>query len=63
MSKTVQARELSNFKMVAGNESVYSIVIDNGTVKEWTGIGWIPLHKATSKDFKQYPTVQRSETE
>lgn len=56
---TVHARELSNLKMVEGNEDKYSIVIDDGVLKEWVGIGWIELRPAIKADCEKYPTVDR----
>ena len=55
----IPAKELTNMAMVNGNESLYKVVIDNGFVKEWVGIGWLDLRKATPEDFKKYPTVTR----
>jgi hypothetical protein len=57
----VHAKELSNIKMVEGNEHTYNIVIDNGILKEWVAIGWIEVREATPEDFKRYPTVKRGE--
>jgi len=56
----VHARELSNIRMTAGNESKYSFVIDDGILKQWVAIGWIDLRSATSADKREYPTVLRS---
>lgn len=57
--KTVPAHKLSNRAMVSGNEAYYRIVIDDGIVKEWVGIGWIELRKASKSDIGKYPTVER----
>lgn len=57
---TVHAKELSTIAMVNGNEHHYRIVIDEGVVKEWVGIGWIDLRKATPKDREKYPNVVRT---
>jgi len=54
----VSAKKLSNIAMVNGNEKKYKIVIDNGIVKEWVGIGWIKIRKATKAD--KYPIVKRN---
>lgn len=56
---TVHARELSSIRMTAGNEKKYIKVIDEGTLKEWVGIGWVDLRPATANDAKQFPTVAR----
>lgn len=57
--KTVDVSELSIIKMVAGNEKKHPVVIDNGIVKHWVGIGWVDSRKATAKDSCMYPTVTR----
>jgi len=56
---TVPAKELSNISMVAGNETKYKIVIDNGVLKEWVGFGWLELRKTNSQDLKRFPVVER----
>ena len=53
----VKAAELSTIKMVAGNEKIYSRVIQDGEVKNWVGFGWVDEGKATSKDYELYPMV------
>lgn len=55
----VHARELSSIAMVEGNESKYRIVVDGDMLKEWVGIGWIELRKATEADREKYPEVRR----
>ena len=56
--KTVHVREISNIKMVSGNEKKYSKVIHNGVVKVWVGIGWIAEDtQATKEDHEKYPVV------
>jgi len=45
--------------MVAGNETKYKIVIDNGVLKEWVGFGWLELRKTNSQDLKRFPVVER----
>ncbi len=55
--KTVKRSELSNLRMAAGNEQRIGIVIDDGVVKEWVGIGWIDLGPADAEDEKKYPKV------
>jgi len=57
--KTVDAKELSKFKMTSGNEKKYSSVIDDGTVKDWVGFGWIENREATEGDYKNLPVVVR----
>jgi len=55
--KTVCVRELSNLRMVAGNEKKYKTVIHQGVVKDWVAFGWIELRKPTLEDKKKYPVV------
>jgi hypothetical protein len=57
---TIPAKELTNRAMVKGNEHLYSIVIDNGILKEWVAIGWLEVREATPEDFKKYPVVERT---
>lgn len=57
----VPAEELSNLRMAAGNEKVYDKVVDEGTLKEWVGIDWFEVRKATAADKKLYPTVLRKD--
>lgn len=58
VGSTVKRAELSNLKMVAGNEKKYSKVVVDGQLKEWIGFGWIPLRRATKKDRETYPIVE-----
>lgn len=53
--KKVQLKELTNLKMVSGNEKKYPCVIINGFLKDWVGFGWITVRKATKKDLQQFP--------
>ena len=53
----ITRKELSNLRMVAGNEKKYGKVIMGGVLKEWIGFGWIVLRIATEKDRKRYPEV------
>lgn len=57
MSSTVKRSELSSWRMVAGNEDTYPIVIDEGRRKEWVAIGWIDTGPATDDDKALFPTV------
>lgn len=59
---TIPASKVTNMAMVGGNEKIYKVVIDNGYLKEWVGIGWIELRKATPSDIKKHPRIVR-ETE
>jgi len=55
VSKTVTLQEVSLMAMVSGGEDKHPVIIDEGFVKEWVGIGWITLRKATAVDRKKYP--------
>lgn len=54
----VKRSELSILRMVAGNEGLYTKVIDGGRLKEWIGIGWIDIGMATEEHRTLYPTVK-----
>lgn len=54
---TVARSELSTLRMVAGNEEIYPIVIDDLIRKEWVAVGWINVGPATPEDLLTYPTV------
>ena len=51
--------KLTNLRMTAGNEKKYRLVIDGEDVKEWVGIGWITLRKATAADKKRLNKVSK----
>lgn len=59
--ETIKISELNKFKMASNPpECVVKsnfCVIHNGDVKQYVGIGWITLHKATKKDFETIPQV------
>lgn len=55
--KTVKRSELGRLRMTAGNERKYNKVIVDGIVREWVGIGWLVLDKATEEDRQNYPTM------
>lgn len=55
----IPVEKLSTLSMVAGNEKRVRFVIDGGMLKEWVGIGWIDIRKATAADRKKYPEVRR----
>jgi len=64
MSKTkeikpspIKSKEVSNIKMVAGNEKKFTKVIHNKHIKKWVGIGWVTERKATKVDYKTIPEV------
>lgn len=53
----VKRSELTNLRMVAGNERKYDKVIIDGRVKEWVGIGWIDLGMSSDADRLPLPEV------
>lgn len=55
--KTIKASECSKIKMVCGNEDRIRQVIDEGEVKEWVGIGWVTIRKATKADYRKLKKV------
>ncbi len=58
--RTVTPRQCAIISMCDGRgEKTHSTVIDEGIVKDYVGIGWIDIRKATSDDYKKYPTVKR----
>ena len=58
MTTTVKRSELQTWRMVAGNEDTYPIVVDDGRRKEWVAIGWIDAGPASEADKATYPTVE-----
>lgn len=56
--KTVTYRQVSTMAMVAGNEKKIRMVIHEENLKDWVGIGWVTIRKATARDKAMYPTVQ-----
>jgi len=58
MVKTVHIKNLSTIAMTTGGEKKYTKVIHNGILKEWVGIGWVDIRKATARDRATYPTVK-----
>ena len=55
----IKPEECSRLRMVAGNEKKYPVVIDDGVLMEWVGIGWIDARIAIPADYDHYPEVQR----
>lgn len=53
----VALSELTNMKMVAGNEKKYDTVVIGGIVKQWVGIGWVGEDEATDEDRDKYPVA------
>lgn len=57
--KTVHIDDVSNIRMVAGGEKRHPIVILDGILKEWVGIGWIGNLPPTDEERAKYPIVVR----
>ncbi len=55
--KTVARSELSALKMTTGGENTHPVVILDGRLTEWAGIGWIDDGEASADDRNNYPTV------
>lgn len=53
----VKRSELSILRMVAGNEDLYTKVVDGDRLREWVGIGWVDVGMATEEHRTLYPTV------
>ena len=58
-AKVVDASKLSTIAMTTGGEKKFTKVVDGGVLKEWVGIGWIDIGKASKEDKLKYPTVVR----
>lgn len=58
--RQVKLEDLSKFSMVAGGEKRITKVIDGDELKEWVGIGWVSIGKATKADRKKFPVVKRT---
>lgn len=56
--KPVKYRDVSTIAMVARNEGKIKKIIHEGEVKEWVGIGWVTLRKATDLDYRKIPEVK-----
>jgi len=55
---TIPASKCSTIAMVNGGEKTHPMIVHNGVLKEWVGIGWIKLRDATDSDKLTYPTVE-----
>ena len=53
--KTIPVARLGILAMTAGGERETSLVIHEGVVKEWVGIGWIELRDPTAEDRATIP--------
>lgn len=50
--------ELTTMRMAAGNENLYTRVVDGDRLRGWVGIGWIDEGMATDEHRATYPTVK-----
>lgn len=49
---------LSNIHMTLRGENVHPVVIHNGMVKRWVGMGWVTEEPATAEDRAKYPEAK-----
>lgn len=56
--RTVSYDDVSLIAMSTGGQRRHPIIIHEGIVKEWVGIGWIDLREATPDDKQKYPEVK-----
>lgn len=56
---SVPAAACSNMAMVAGNEKLFTKIIDGDEVKEWVGIGWIGIGEPDDADLQTLPMLLR----
>ena len=57
--KKIKANRLNPVSMSV-DEKLPQLVIDDGILKRYVGIGWVDERMATPDDYKKYPTVKRS---
>lgn len=50
-------RELSTLMMGSGGKDKPNLVIQDGIIKRYVGIGWIDEGNATKEDYKKIPKV------
>lgn len=55
--RRVTLDQCSNLRMASGGESTHPVVIQDGRVREWVGIGWLGDREAEPEDYLQYPVV------
>ena len=53
--KTVKRKRLNPITMSVRNKP--DVVIDNGVIKRYVGIGWVSERNAPAEDKNKYPTV------
>ena len=56
-ARTVEVKELSQIKMVSGNENKFTKVVHEDKVKQWVGMGWIEERAATASDYASIPVA------
>jgi hypothetical protein len=54
----VTFKQVSTLGMTTGGEKRHPIVIHDGLLKDWVGIGWVTLRTATVADARKYPKVK-----
>lgn len=57
MNTTVKRSELDTWRMLAGGEDMWPIVVDGDRKKVWNGVGWYDDGEATDEDRATLPTV------
>lgn len=55
--KTYPRHKCSTLLMGCGGRGKPTRVIDGDTLKEYVGIGWIEIRKATARDRRLYPVL------
>ena len=55
--QVIPRKEISKLRMVAGNETLFTKIIDGGKVFQWVGIGWIDEGEADPNDYASLPVV------
>jgi len=57
---TIPISKCSTIAMVNGGERTHPTVVHGVVLKQWVGIGWINLRKATQEDKEKYPSVSEN---
>ena len=55
--KTIPRKDLTNIKMVCSNEKKVDLVIIDGRVMRWVGIGWVDEGVPTPGQKKRLPVA------
>lgn len=56
--KPIPVGNLSNIYMSLRGEHLHPVVIHDGMVKRWVGMGWVTEDPATAEDRAKYPEAQ-----